>query len=339
VENEDTAETALTTTNKLLESSRKRTENQVLDRISKELRHALQKRDAFVFCVYYCKVLMEPTTDIAEVAKHQVPIHPPRPDAEDEGVKLETRLKAIQDDFQNKMLAQILMSELVNIRREGSFADHEEPSVLYRLHHDSSYTFYDEDIGFCCNRWLQQRQFGKPSGQDFEHHVKGEHYVKGTPAHFESPYNSLTESPYHVLRLAKGNENRDPIVFVIDAVKLRETKICIDRARVLAHEFQIDKWLRYVNDSYWLAQYWVPANCIIKQLRLEDFRNISTDNKIVDGMLRYLPIFKANLKPLTITNADDISCLHKRLDIETLQEQKPRSPKLPKRQHIGFVEE
>jgi hypothetical protein len=204
----------------------------------------------------------------------------PRPDAEDEEEVIRRRLAAAQEDFKDKIMAQSLkcVGKLV-AQSQGYASWHDEPRVFYRVTHERSHTFFDKDIGFCCYRWVRQRNFTPPSCQDFKDHMEGKD--------FNSPYISLTESPCHALRY--GNGNNGTAVYVIDAVRLRATKIHTEQSTVLATEFGVPSARQqgatpYITKTQWLAEFWVPAECIVKELSMDRFKEICGQNQITNSM-------------------------------------------------------
>jgi len=243
-----------------------------VNELSKDLRHELEKKDAFVFCIHYQMCCLDPTLQNTKVSRPTL-VPSSRPDMEDEEEKLRTRLAEARDDFTNKMMAENLkcMGNLV-ARNGGYMPWHEEPRLLYRVTHGSSYTFFDADIGFCCPRWLQERDFGEPSRQDFINHMEGEP--------FASPYISLTESPTRALRFGKGMASAK--VFIIDAVRLRAAKIHTERTTVLASRYATKP--QYTTKSYWLAWFWVPADCLVKSVSFDEFQEVCKENNISNGM-------------------------------------------------------
>ena len=101
---------------------------------------------------------------------------------------------------------------------QGAIPQHEDSPLFYRVSHASIHTFFDNDIRFCCDRWLRERDFEEPSRQDFIDRIEDEA--------FESPYISMTDSPYRVLKLRLWlSEKVSPEVFVIDAAGLRTIRI------------------------------------------------------------------------------------------------------------------
>ncbi|ROW00035.1 hypothetical protein VPNG_08349 [Cytospora leucostoma] len=190
-----------------------------LNHLSKELRRLLEKKDAIVICLFTLSRSLEPAPD-RETNTILPPgrLYPNRPDGIWEEENLRARLKAAQEDLAVKLMAESLRG----IGRFVSQSQSHEPwqegpseNLFYRVTRVQSHTFYADDIGFCCGRWLRKWDFREPSEQDLIEHVGG--------INFESPYISLTESPYRALRLVPNGFERYKgfKVMIIDATILR----------------------------------------------------------------------------------------------------------------------
>ncbi|KAI0530404.1 hypothetical protein GGR58DRAFT_508461 [Xylaria digitata] len=248
------------------------------NKTSKDLRHELERKDAFFLYLHFLMCSLDPALDKANIAMPRT-LALARPDTENEEEIIRARLAAARDDFMDGIRAASLkfIGKLV-AQIQGYIPRHEEPRLFYRVSHAGSYTFFDNDVGFCCARWLQERDFGDPSRQDFIDHME----EKKRP--FASPYISLTESPYRALRFGRGKIPTE--VFIIDAVRLRAKKVHTERTTILASRYEIpykgpDR-TPYITESHWLAQFWVPADCIVKRVPFYQFKEVCEENEIFD---------------------------------------------------------
>lgn len=154
-----------------------RSRRRALDLLSMELLVILERRDALVFCQHFLTCFIEawPMSDspnINNLPSATAP-SPSRPDTEDEVTELRARLSAAKRDiFLEYVLAQNVkqLCKDIRIRNMSSFL-YKGPRFLYRVYRLKSHTFYSENVGFCCPRWLRQRRFDEPSIQDFYHHA------------------------------------------------------------------------------------------------------------------------------------------------------------------------
>ena len=249
-----------------------------LNNLSKKLRHELEKKDAFIFCLDFYMRHLDPTLEKAKKTRSSC-TSASRPDMENEEEVILARLNAARADPTVEMLAASLKStgKLV-ARSEGYIPWHNEPRLFYRVCHDGSFTFFDDDIGFCCARWLRERNFGEPGRRDVIDHVEGNH--------FASPYISLTESPCCALRIRKWKDVNTS-VFVIDTARLQAANILVERTTDLAHQHAIPykghNRIHFITATHWLAQFWIPVDCIVKRVSFNHFKQVCTKNGISEG--------------------------------------------------------
>lgn len=163
----------------------------------------------------------------------------------------------------------------------------EGPRLLYRVHRPNSHTLYHEDAGFCCARWDRGRGvLCEPSEWDFFHHASGHRLTSNGV--FKSPYISMTSSPTRALNLVPDDEVHSAEVFLIDSKLLWETSIQVERTTDIANRHGIpyrglDSRAHYITDTHWVALHWIPADCIVKRMRFDQFREVCSTNAIFRG--------------------------------------------------------
>jgi hypothetical protein len=148
--------------------------------------------------------------------------------------------------------------------------------------------------------------------------------------HFASPYISLTVSPYRALRFGRAT------VFIIDAVRLRATKVHTERTTVLASQCEIPYKgpgrTQYITESYWLAHSWVPADCIVKRIPFDGFKGVREENKIFERM--FLVSAGLDLAADLVDDRNE-SGNDRRLDINAFEKKKYTLNRV----HVGFGDE
>lgn len=211
-------------------------------------------------------------------------LSPARPDSEFEDKLIQAQINTASHDFSARILINNLkqISRLVmQINSGSSSSTSQKPEIFYRVTHSTSHTLYDDTLGFCCARWLWDHDFSEESREDFCAHVGGEE-------DFESPYISLTDDPGRAFRF--GQPYSEPSVSIIDAAKLRQMEIQIERTTDLARRWGVKyksedrSRVQYVTDSHWLARFWIPAECIILRVPFYDFKKVCIKYGVVDGM-------------------------------------------------------
>lgn len=272
--------------------------NRRLDEFSRSIRDILQKRDALVVCQYYltCYIKYWPFGYIFyDNHPYDTALPPSRPDKDNEVTELSDRLDKVEKDRCLEYMQVITLSHLsLTVRQRLENLTHywEEPRVMYRVHRIDSHTFYNDDVGFCCPRWLRYRKVEKTSKQDFCSHTDGAHFSPdGAP--FETPYISMTSSPLRALKLVEREETFATKVFVIDVHKQLATSIRIEQTTDLARVYGIPykgprnhERAHYITESHYIAQYWIPADSIVKKMPLCDFREICGKKGIL-GSTKY----------------------------------------------------
>lgn len=108
----------------------------------------------------------------------------------------------------------------------------------------------------------------------------------------------MTESPWRLLQFAKG-EPSSADVFIIDARRLRATRIQVERTTQLARQWGIrytggpgQAQVQYVTETHWVAEGWIPYDCIAKRVPLDQFQKICMNKGIktgIDSKLNLVP--------------------------------------------------
>ncbi|OBT65907.1 hypothetical protein VE03_05443 [Pseudogymnoascus sp. 23342-1-I1] len=272
--------------------------------MSKTLRQALQKNEALVSGINFgTHHLLQAASDAALPAlpKRRVEFDLSRPDTAIEKAVIRARLTAANH------LAAVLVDSLkqinqailqTNIKSAGPSQKPAagEPTVFYRVCHETSYTSHDVDLGFWSARGLPDHDFLEPLDSEFRAHISGDHrYIdpdnKPETIPLKSPYISLTTDPGRALNIGQCHKKNElggsqHVVYQIDAAKLRSMKIDIEPTTVIA-----DRWgivytgqgdrLHFVTDSHWVAKFWIPAECIIGKLAFAKFEDLCGEHKII----------------------------------------------------------
>lgn len=273
-----------------------RKSRQHLNHLSKKVRSILEKRDALIFCQHFltCALAAWPnglTSPTSLPSTTALPVA--RPDTDDEATELRRRLSSAErDQFLEHVMVQSLkqLGDAVRLRcrKEWDISWFEGPPLLYRVHRPGSHTFYDQDVGFCCPRWLRERNFDVPSVRDFCHHADGDRVSSKTLRAFETPYISMTASPFRVLRLMQHEETSSADVFVIDAERLWATNVHFEQTTAMADRYGV-AWTRgydrahYITPTHWVAQYWIPADCIVRKVPFHQFQELCHSKEIFRG--------------------------------------------------------
>lgn len=271
-----------------------------LDQLSERLRDILEKRDALIFCQHFLTSALTnrsngPRSAISPASFTALP--PSRPDAEDEIRKLRARLSfAERDNFLEQVQIQNLkqLSDAVRMRCWENTTWPPDPPLFFRIHRPSSHTFYDKDVGFCCPKWLQERDFGETWQDeilDFYGHVNGYMGLYKTPAKtFGTPYISMTSSPSRALNLVRKHEMTCADVFIIDPKRLWATNVQLERTTTIMNHHKIKLEGRvhygrphYVTETHWVAKYWIPSDCIVARMSFHQFQRVCHSKAIFRG--------------------------------------------------------
>lgn len=271
--------------------------DQELDEMRKVIRYMIDKRDALKFCQRFLTCVLKTRPNRLTTVLDNLPDVAFLPqsrtdrDREHEAKGLPARLLAEARDrllihIQVRMLKE-LSDDVRMIQQAGAFR-YEGPRLLYRVHRPGSHTFFDEDVGFCCPRWIRERNFMKPSKQDFYRHVNGEQASsEGT---FETPYISMTGSPLRVLKLVQPDEMLSSHVSVISGEHLWAMNIHFERTTAIADQNDIiytgprgyDR-AHYITETHWVARYWIPADCIMMRMPFLQFKEVCKRKRISGG--------------------------------------------------------
>lgn len=267
-----------------------------LNEISKTLYQALKKNDALVSGISFgTHRLVQATNDI-KLPERPIASVLSRPDTDVEEAVVSARLdsachleKVLADSLKHINLA-ILRSN-IDPPRTPQKPTIQEPTVFYRYSNRTSQALYDIHLGLFSQRGLLDHDFNEPLEYEFRAHVDDKR------GRFKSPYISLTTDPGRALKIGNLKMTHAPHsaspheVYQIDVAKLRRMKIDIEPTTDKADRWHIDysrdgkNRLPYVTDTHWVAQFWIPAECIIGKLPFEDFEALCKENGIIyDGM-------------------------------------------------------
>lgn len=262
--------------------------------MSKDLRLILEKRDALVFCQHFLTCVLNTWPDHLtglDNLPDVITLPPSRPDRDNEEEELQARLSAeVRDWVLCRMQIQTLKELTANVRliRRADGFGWAGPRLLYRVHSPDSHTFYHRDVGFCCPRWLRQRDFKEPSKLDFYLHVNGD---QASPrGAFETPFISMTGSPLRALNFVQDDRMSTSDVYVINCERLWAANIHVERTTILADQYGIiykgpkgyDR-SRYITKTHWVAQYWIPADCIVMRMPFLQFQEVCREKGIFRG--------------------------------------------------------
>lgn len=267
--------------------------HRLFDRLGKEVDRIVQKQNAITSCLDFliCNIKTLLWQDwLAYRDRLTTALPQRRPDIIDEVQKF---LAHNYSDRRNQCLfrAQILdlnqLRHIVRSRRWEGASWFEGPHLLYRVHGPNSHTFYDEDVGLCCPRWLREPGFDEPSKQAFYHHVNGDRaLIDGA---FETPYISMTGSPLRALNFVRPEEMSSSDILVIYSERLWATNIRFERTTTIADRYGIKyrgptaNRAHYITKTHWVAEYWIPADCIIMRMPFRQFQAVCSSKGIFRG--------------------------------------------------------
>lgn len=279
-------------TSRRLADLRTRFEN--LLHLTEEIERILCKQRAIICCLqFFICILRKRPYRLPGLEKpcNATALPPSRPDTDDHVPEPRVLVSSAErqqfiDDPDDSLLKLVVDLVRWEGRRDGG--RFEGPRLLYRVHRPSSHTFYNEDVGFCCGRWHRGRDIEEPSKWDFYHHASG--HRSSSKGAFETPYISMTSSPTRALNLVSSDEMQPADVFVIDAELLWATNIDVERTTDVADRHGIRYKgpglygrAHYITDTHWVAQYWIPADCIVKRMSFHHFQEICSKNSIFRG--------------------------------------------------------
>lgn len=97
----------------------------------------------------------------------------------------------------------------------------------------------------------------------------------------------MTSSPTRALNLVPNGETKSANVFVIDAELLWMTSIQVERTTEVANRHGIIYKgpglygrAHYITDTHWVAQYWIPVDCIVRRMTFDRFQETCNKNGI-----------------------------------------------------------
>lgn len=269
---------------------------QHLHHLKKEFRRIFEKRHYIFSCLYFlifdlqkwpCRLL-----GLGNLRLSKPPALPPSLlDTDNELLGHRARVSSAKRDQFDGLTPPELMDQLVlrvRLRGRTDGGRFDGPRLLYRVQRPNSHTFYNEDVGFCSRRRDPEMGFDEPSKWDFYHHASG--YRLSSEGVFETPYISMTSCPTRALNLVPRDEMRSADVFIIDAELLWDTNIRLERTTDIANRHRIkykgprsSDRAHYITDTHWVAQHWIPNDCIIRRMRFHRFQEICSKNAIFRG--------------------------------------------------------
>lgn len=303
-----------------------------LNYLSKDLCKVLQRNHALISCITFATHLLHPTAEsIVPLETAGRPLAPGRPDTDFEEEVISARLAMARDDRSTRTLIQSLKrinQAILQIHVDSSTTP-QKPAVFYRVTRADSHTFYDIDLGFCCAKLLQDHDFNEPSKDEFRSHVNGKH--------FKSPFISLTDDPGRACKIGQYHSNEH--IYFIDATKLQQLNVHIERTTNIAERWKIEytggfNRLHYVTSSHWLAHFWIPAECIIRKVSFDDFKEVCKISGVIDSM--YI-IVRREVTTLMSAGSNDKVTFGKQLPSNAF-EKRNRRPASPVQQVI-FAED
>jgi hypothetical protein len=145
--------------------------------------------------------------------------------------------------------------------------------LLYRPIAKDTHTFYIKKLGFCCDRIREHYNLSGPTKDDFLNHMRNTEMVDG------SPYISMTDSPGHAYRRFKDRADQ---IALIDYHKLRDMGFHAGPALDMARAFKTPADWDIMGGHDYLAEFWVPANCVIATVAWPAFEKVLIEQRIMD---------------------------------------------------------
>ena len=142
---------------------------------------------------------------------------------------------------------------------------------------------YDVSTGIKCSGW---REYSTRFPQVTRKQVLDHMNAREEP----SPFISMTDSP---ARLVNFGANRWHLtrVATINATKMERIGIRYSRTTQMAEKFGLGSksnaepdGAKYLNSAHWLAQFWIPAECIERVMEWGDFMRVCRRESIVSGL-------------------------------------------------------
>jgi hypothetical protein len=196
-----------------------------------------------------------------------------RPDASNEAETMENRIFDAQGS--RNVLKQVTQHMLRCNKAPPSSED--DPVFFYGLTQQILH-YRPQWRWILLRQWLEGPSFKDPTREDFRNYMEGRQIY--------SPYVSMTESPGRLFNYYK-RKLVTPQIAVIDVSKLRRMNIPIDRSTDIADRFDVSTSgadaTSYITRTQWLAQFWIPAACIIRMVSSVEFINACKKREIVDG--------------------------------------------------------
>lgn len=159
----------------------------------------------------------------------------------------------------------------------------QDHGIFFRVFSCDPNSPYDVSTGIKCSGWREySTRFPAVTRKQVLDHMN----AMGEP----SPFISMTDSP---ARLVNFRANRWDLtkVAVINATKMERIGIRHSRTTQLAGKFGFGSksnaepnGAKYLNSAHWLAQFWIPAECIERVMEWGDFMSVCRRESIVNGL-------------------------------------------------------
>lgn len=263
--------------------------HRLFDRLRQQVDHIVEKQIAITSCLGFLACTLQawpyqmPNLDIPALPRR-------RPDINGDVQELPERVSSdtrVDPLFHTQIQKLNQLCDSVRSRCWDGPTWFEGPHLLYRVHRPDSHTFYDNDVGLCCPRWRLQHNLDEPTMQDFHHHVNGYRTLAGGA--FETPYISMTGSPLRALNLVRPEDMSSSDVFVIYSERLWATNVRFERTTTIADRYGIEyrgpraHRAHYITKTHWVAEYWIPADCIIMRMPFHQFQAVCSSKGIFRG--------------------------------------------------------
>lgn len=267
--------------------------HRLFDRLRQQVDHIVEKQIAITCCLGFLACTLQawpyrmPNLDIP-ATRGTLPRR--RPDINGDVQELPERVSSdtrVEPLFHTQIQKLNQLCHSVRSRCWDGPTWFEGPHLLYRVHRPDSHTFYDNDVGLCCPRWRRQHDLDEPTMQDFRHHVNGYRTLAGGA--FDTPYISMTGSPLRALNLVRPEDMSSSDVFVIYSERLWATNVRFERTTTIADRYGVEyrgpraDRAHYITKTHWVAEYWIPADCIIMRMPFHQFQAVCSSKGIFRG--------------------------------------------------------
>lgn len=154
--------------------------------------------------------------------------------------------------------------------------------IFFRVFSDTTNSPYDMSTGIQCSGWRESSsRFPKVTKEQVLDHMNA--------VENPSPFISMTDSPARLVNFGRCRWDLTNVA-VINATKMERLGIKHARTTQLADEFGFGSksnarpdGAEYLYSAHWLAQFWIPAECIERVMRFEDFTKVCLGEGIING--------------------------------------------------------